>query len=235
MASATTVPPSAATSTALNPARSRQWELGLKARFAGAWLADAAYFEARTSDEIAVLTNTGGRTVFRNAGRTGRKGFEFGISGPLGAGFSFHGAATALAASYRHEFSTCNATPCAAPVLLVPAGNRLPGAPCHSLYAELQWQRPAWGFETAVELRRVADVLVDDLNTMAADGYTVANLRLSWQQHLGRWSLREFVRIDNLADRQHAGSVIVNEGNARYFEAAPGRNWLVGVSAAYRY
>ena len=28
-----------------------------------------------------------------------------------------------------------------------------------------------------------------------------------------------------------AGSVIVNEGNRRFFEPAPGRNWLVGVTA----
>jgi iron complex outermembrane receptor protein len=31
------------------------------------------------------------------------------------------------------------------------------------------------------------------------------------------------------------GSVIVNEGNQRYFEPAPGRTWLVGVNAAYAF
>ena len=47
--------------------------------------------------------------------------------------------------------------------------------------------------------------------------------------------MREFVRIDNVADRRYVGSVIVNEGNGRFFEPAPGRTWLVGVNAAYTF
>jgi iron complex outermembrane receptor protein len=52
---------------------------------------------------------------------------------------------------------------------------------------------------------------------------------------VGRWTFREFLRVDNLADRNYVGSVIVNEGNRRFFEPAPGRTWLVGVSAAYAF
>ncbi len=37
-----------------------------------------------------------------------------------------------------------------------------------------------------------------------------------------------FARIDNLLDRRYVGSVIVNDGNGRYFEPAPGRSFLLG-------
>jgi iron complex outermembrane receptor protein len=47
--------------------------------------------------------------------------------------------------------------------------------------------------------------------------------------------LNAFVRGDNLADRRYAGSVIVNEGNGRYFEPAPGRTWLAGASATFAF
>ena len=47
-----------------------------------------------------------------------------------------------------------------------------------------------------------------------------------WQ----RWEFNAFARVDNLFDQQYIGSVIVNEGNARYYEPAPGRNWTVGMS-----
>ena len=40
---------------------------------------------------------------------------------------------------------------------------------------------------------------------------------------------RLFVRVDNLFDQRYSGSVIVNEGNGRYFEPAPGRTWLLGT------
>jgi iron complex outermembrane receptor protein len=38
-----------------------------------------------------------------------------------------------------------------------------------------------------------------------------------------------------VADRRTVGSVIVNEGNGRFFEPAPGRTWLAGVRAAYKF
>ena len=45
----------------------------------------------------------------------------------------------------------------------------------------------------------------------------------------GRAGMVGFVRIDNLFDRQAIGSVIVTDGNGRYFEPAPGRGLVVGL------
>ena len=106
----------------------------MKSQFGQDWALNAAYFRARTSDEIPVLANTGGRSVFQNVGSTGRDGVEAVLSG--------------------------------------------------------RWQ--------------------------------------------GGWSLREFLRVDNIGDRNDVGSVIVNEGNSRFFEPAPGRTWL-GLSAACQF
>ena len=72
---------------------------------------------------------------------------------------------------------------------------------------------------------------MDDVNSDYADGYTIANLALGFAQRAGTWHLSEFVRIDNLADKQYIGSVIVNESNKRFFEPAPGRNSMIGVQA----
>ena len=36
-------------------------------------------------------------------------------------------------------------------------------------------------------------------------------------------------------DRRYAGSVIVNDGNSRFFEPAPGRTWSAGLSAAMKF
>ena len=76
---------------------------------------------------------------------------------------------------------------------------------------------------------------MDDRNTDFAPGANLFNLRLGAQQQWARWTVREFVRVDNLADRDYVGSVIVNEGNRRFFEPAPGRTWLLGVSAVYAF
>jgi iron complex outermembrane receptor protein len=50
-----------------------------------------------------------------------------------------------------------------------------------------------------------------------------------------RWQLAEFVRIDNLTDRDYVGSIIVNESNARFFESAPRRNAYLGISATAQF
>ena len=50
-----------------------------------------------------------------------------------------------------------------------------------------------------------------------------------------RWRLTEFLRVDNLTDRNYAGSVIVNETNGRYYEPSPRRNISVGVQASLQF
>ena len=47
--------------------------------------------------------------------------------------------------------------------------------------------------------------------------------------------MSEFIRVDNVANRRYAGSVIVNEALGRFFEPAPGRTWLAGAEASYRF
>jgi iron complex outermembrane recepter protein len=218
----------------LAAATSQQLELGIKSRVAG-WQVNAALFRARTENEIVVQTNTGGRTTFQNAGDTERRGFELSASGNFSRNFGVYLAATRLDATYADGFRTCTAAPCATPNVLIPAGNRIPGIPRTTLYAELLWRQPEWGMESALELRRVSRVLVDDRNSESAAGYATANLRVGFKQQSGPWTFKQFARIDNLSARQYAGSVIVNEGNARYFESAPLRTWLLGVHAIYRF
>jgi iron complex outermembrane recepter protein len=42
-----------------------------------------------------------------------------------------------------------------------------------------------------------------------------------------------FGRIDNVFDRAYAGSVVVNDGNQRFFEPAPGRRFYVGMRTQF--
>ncbi|MDB5897198.1 MAG: putative outer membrane protein precursorTonB-dependent [Ramlibacter sp.] len=219
----------------LRPAESRQWELGVKAEPARDWRVNAALFQARTTDEIAVLSNTGGRSTFQNAGDTRRRGFEAVLAGRWADAWSTYAALTWLDASYRSSFLTCVTAPCATPNTLVAAGSRIPGIPRASAFAELVWRHQPWGLEAGLELRYVGRMAVDDRNTDYAAAATLWNLRAGLTQKVDRWTVREFVRVDNLAGRNYVGSVIVNEGNRRFFEPAPGRTWLLGLNAAYAF
>ena len=220
---------------ALRPSISKQYEAGVKMHF-GRTLVNAAVFSTTTQNEIVVLTNSGGRTIYQNAGRTSRNGFEFSADAKLGRQISLYFAYTFVNARYRQDFFTCLAAPCTVPTVLVPAGNRMPGVAQNNAYGEIAWRaQDLAGPRAALEMRMLGSVPVDDRNTDAAPGYTLFNARLGWEQRSAGWTVNEFFRIDNLANHQYIGSILVNDTNGRFFEPAPGRNYTVGMSAAYKF
>ncbi len=216
----------------LKPARSDHYEVGTKAFLGADTLLTAAVFHVRTRDEIAVLDNTGGRSVYQNVGGTNRDGAELSVDARLPQGFGAYAAYTYLKALYSDRFLTCNGT-CTTPTVVVSAGSAMPGIPRSTFYGELTWKHAPSGFSGGLEVRHAAAVYVNDVNSDAAPAYTVANLHVGFVQKAGGWRTSEFYRVDNLTDHKYAGSVIVDEGNAKYFEPAPGRTHLLGVSAAY--
>ena len=215
--------------TSLRAARSRHAELGAKWKPGASHRVDVALFDIRTSDEIVVDTNTGGRSTFKNAGRTRRTGLELGYTGQLSDSLRASLSLTTLRARFSEAFISGSG----AAALTVPAGSRLAGAPERSAYAELAWApKAAWGgFNAAVEAVHVGKLFVNDINDDAAPAATVLNLRAGLSQQVAGWRFSQLLRLDNVADKAYAGSVIVNEGNRRYFEPALPRNWLLALTA----
>ena len=212
---------------------SRQLELGAKWRGQNAqagWSADAALFDARSLDEIGIATNRGGRSTFRNVGRTQRRGAELALAAPLLPGWRAQLSLTWLDATYRDGFAVCASLPCLSTTLPVPAGNRIAGTLQRSGFAELAWA-PAAQLELALDARAQGRLPVNDVNSDFAAGFGLLALRARWQLDLPLGRLALLARAENLADRRVAGSVIVSEGNGRFFEPAPGRGWL--LSARY--
>ena len=207
---------------ALKPSKSTQAEIGIKLR-SGRHTFDAALFEARSRDEIVSLQSTGGRTVFQNADRTTRRGAEAAWSANW-TGMSTRLAYTLLDARFTAPYNNTQGT--------VPAGNRLPGVPMHSLYADVE-ARLADTVKAGLEMRLDSKAYVNDLNTDAAPGYTVFNARVSQEFRLNGAKMVLYARIDNLLAKRYAGSLIVNDTNSRFFEPAPGRRLFAGIRTAF--
>lgn len=217
--------------TTLQPQTSQQVEIGAKWRDDALGLGlDAALFRAHTDDEIGVLTNAGGRSTFQNVGSTRRSGAELGARWQPHPQWRALLALTYLDAVYEDSFQTCAAVPCTQPAdrITVPAGNRIAGTMEKSAFASLAW-RLMPQTELALELRYQGQMPVNDRNTDFSPSATVGALRLSHSMPLGPGTLSLLARLDNLTDKIYAGAVIVNEGNARYFETAAGRTVLLAV------
>ncbi|WP_092409940.1 TonB-dependent receptor family protein [Dokdonella immobilis] len=212
----------------LRPARSHSSELGAKLRLAPALEANVALFRADTDDEIAVATNAGGRSTYRNVARARRQGAEASVQAQWSGAWRLQLAATWLDARFRSPFLACAGTPCTTPSVPVASGSRLPGVPRLSVHAQLvHGDDTGWRWRARFE--HVGDVPVNDIASQSAAAYDVFGLDLGYGLALANGKLRAFADLDNLFDRRYAGSVIVNDGNGRYYEPAAGRSLTVGL------
>ncbi len=222
----------------LKPSRSNNVEAGVKWRTpkgeSQRTEVNAAVFETRTKDEIVTQTNSGGRSAFQNAGDTRRRGLELAASQTLAGSALAQVVYTWLDARYRDAFRTCTAAPCTAPNVVVASGNRIPGIARTSFAAEVGW-RPAQGWQGGLEARYLSSVPVNDLNSDAAGSYFTLAAHTGYVFVTGPWRLSASARVENLANKKYAGSVIVNEANGRYFEPAAGRTWLLSAAASYSF
>ncbi len=215
----------------LQPQTSTQIELGAKWRDDTIGLAiDAALFRAETDNEIAVLTNSGGRSSYQNVGSTRRSGAELGLRWQPQPAWRALLALTWLDATYGDGFWTCIVTPCVRPEdrAVVPAGNLIAGTMAKSGFASLAWRAPD-GTEWAAELRYQGKMPVNDRNTDFSPSALLSALRISYDFALGGGTLSVLARLDNLTGVRYSGAVIVNEINGRYFETAAGRTALLAL------
>jgi iron complex outermembrane recepter protein len=222
-------PPATGLNFALEASRSRHAELGVKSLVPRLARVNAALFHIETRDEIVVDVNQGGRTTFKNAGRTERRGFELGAQSALPGPFGAQLAYTYLDATFTEGFSSR----VLGSTVTIPPGNALPGVPKSQAYAQLSYRQPR--FYSYLEMLYRAKVPVNDANSEFADAYTVFNLVAGLVQQGAGWRISEYVRMDNVAARNYVGSVIVNEGNGRFYEPSPRRSMSAGIQASVQF
>ncbi|WP_043691894.1 TonB-dependent receptor [Luteibacter sp. 9133] len=217
----------------LKPSRSHNGEVGIKLQPSDHTEAGLAVFRADSDDELAVATNLGGRTTYQNIARSRRQGLEASFRTELAPNLDFVASYTRLQATFRTPFLTCVSTGCSTPDTPVAAGTRIPGVPRSNGYAALKYGADR-GWQVGLDMNAMGSTSVNDLGTESAAGYALFGLSGGYIVDDGPWRINAFARVDNLADRHVVGSVIVNDGNGRYYEPAPGRTFLVGVDLRWR-
>ncbi|MDC5046557.1 TonB-dependent receptor [Acinetobacter baumannii] len=181
-----------------------------------------AVFQTKTKDDIVSAGNSNGRSTFRNADKTLREGVEFAWNKKLWRDLI-------ATASYSYLDATFDADiPALGNIAQISSGNAIPGIAKNQAYASLAWQ-PSHGLYGGVDVQYMDKVYVNDTNSDAAPSYSVTSANVGYAWVMGDWKVNSFARVDNLFDRNYAGSVIVNDGNSRYFEPADGRNWSAGL------
>jgi iron complex outermembrane receptor protein len=217
----------------LKPSVSQNYEVGAKAFIADNTQVNLSVFKISTENEIVLKeTNSANRSVFTNADKTKRSGAELSIDSKFANNLSTYISYTLLNAEFDSRFTSTRAE---SPDQIVLPGYKIPGTYSNQIYAEVAWKYQPLGFSTALEGRYNSKVYVNDINGDFAPSYKIANIRAGFEQNLGGWNFTEFVRVENIFDKDYIGSVRINDSNSRFFEPAAGRNYLLSLGATYKF
>lgn len=212
----------------LKASESNNTEIGLKAFVTDNTRVNLTLFHISTKDEIVTNRTVAGRSSFVNANDTRRTGAEFSIDSLFANGISTYFSYSLLNAKFDSDYTTTSGN-------FIASGNRIPGTYKSQIYGEVAWRHQPLGFFTAFEGRHNSDVYVNDVNDEKAPSYTVFNWRAGFEQNLSNWRFKEFVRVENMFDKEYIGSVRINDGNRLFYETGADRNYLLGLSATYQF
>lgn len=209
----------------LQPQTARSYEIGTKGlvpfkRSGESLQFDFATYLIETQNDITPYQIDGqpGKTYYRNAGKTERKGVELGLKwqlfAPLKAYF------TTTFADYRYKNFSAGGK--------VYDGKMLPGIPRWNTQLELRYT-PAKGFFAIAQIRNLQKVPANDDNSAYAPAYSIVNLRAGNSFRLKGCRLEPFLALNNLTNARYMANVQLNAAGDRFFEPGSERYWYGGV------
>ncbi len=204
----------------LDPERSVGIEVGAKGIVSERLAYDVALFALRVRDVLVPFEDATGRTVFRNAAKTHRRGAEVGFSARILPDLHLRTAYTYMDARYR-DYDL--------PGGIDFDGNREPNIPRQILTTELRYHHPS-GLYGIATLHYRSDIYVDDANTEREGRAMTSDLRVGFERVRGRMRFTPYAGLRNWTDVDYAGTLRPNAGFGRYYEPAPGFQAYGGIS-----
>lgn len=211
---------------ALDPQRALSVEAGVRGRLGRRAAVHAAAYRSRIHDALIPfeVPDAPGRSFFRNAGEAVHRGVELDAWAAPGGGVTVR-ASYAWTDARFVSFTTGSGEH---------SGNRVPGVAPHRAAASVASELPGGGRLELTE-RYVSSVPVDDANTAYAPAHALTSISIAAPVlRIGQGTLELFGGVDNLLDRQHISSVVVNAFGGRYYEPGPGRTGHIGIRVAAR-
>ena len=204
----------------LEPQQAKSFEIGSKGRITEGVRFDLALFRIETENDLVPYQITGqtGKTFYRNAGKTLRKGLEIGLNYTIIEGLTAYYTQTFSNFTYKtYSVNTTNFD-----------GKILPGIPKTNTQIELRYGHSK-GFFASIQGRNVSRVYANDGNTALADGYSVLNLRLGNTFSIKDFQIEPFAGVNNLTKTNYIANVQINAQSDRYFEPASLQYFFGGV------
>lgn len=204
----------------LRQQRAVSMELGVKGLIFKKMRFEVAAFRTHALHEFVPfeLDSLPGRTFYRNAGRSVRRGLETMLRWQPNVAFSLTANCTASVFRYA-EYSVGTADF---------SGKSLPGLPGFTAFAEPRWQHRRGGY-AALQVAHMGRFFADDANSERVAAYTVLNLRGGWLLRLSKCQLEPFGGLNNLGGTRYFSNIRLNAAGRRYYEPASMLGWYGGM------
>jgi iron complex outermembrane receptor protein len=205
--------------TSLKPQKAQNFEIGYKVN-SKMFSLDMALFYINTNDDITSyeIDMFPGRTFFRNAGKTKRKGLE--LSGSITINQNLLMNATYSFSDFKYDaYTTTNGNF---------DNNQLPGIPKHM--AALAWlYKSESGLKIRINNQYIGDLYANDSNATNVKGYIKTDLNIGYDKPLGELRLSPFFGINNLFNTEYNDNIRINAFGNRFYEPAPKFNMYGGL------
>jgi iron complex outermembrane receptor protein len=195
----------------LKPQESVNAEAGVKMRISPKINFDVALFQIDLQNELVAyqLASAPGRTFFRNAGKSRRKGLELALNARISKGLMLN--LNYTYSDFRYEDYTVQGTRF--------DGNRQPAQPRTLAFGALQWGHSS-GFYAVAQVQYQSSLYVSDLNTLKAPGHTLCALRSGFTLKRKKGQIEPFAGANNIFHTAYYNNILINAVGDRFFEPA---------------
>ena len=85
-------------------------------------------------------------------------------------------------------------------------------------------------FYSNINFNYTGSLPLNDANTFIASNYRLLQMKFGWKKKLKKIGLDYFILIDNMLNEKYSLGNDLNAFGSRFFNAAPKRNILIGLS-----
>ncbi len=217
--------------TTLQPQDGIDYEIGARGNlFHGRLYFDVNGFLFHLKNTIVQRIDTAGVFYYVNAGSTKQNGIESLVSYELSASPRHFISSAKIWISYaNHNFHYQSFKQ----VNTDFSGKKLPGVPRQTVIAGADISTRI-GIYCNATYNYSDPVALNDANSAFATSYNLLGARLGFRKIFNRkFKVEIFTGADNLFDTKYSLGNDINAAAGRYFNAAPGRNYFVGIALQY--
>ena len=175
-------------------------------------------FNISTINEITPYQLNDGLVLYRNAGKTNKKGAEVEFNGKISDQLNFEYVASI--GNYKFESFKFIENDF--------SNNVIPGIPKSQHNIKIKYKNES-NFNLVVGLKRVGKMFADNSNKTEIDAYSSISVKMSKNLNLFETSITPFISIDNLFNKEYFDNIRINAFGSRFYEPAPGISFYGGL------